>query len=123
MQIEIIATIVALLVAVKLIFVLTKPEKWLNMAKVIYSKPTAVMFISVILAVAVLGYLIEKLSIIDIFAVMAFIALMSIASVSYFGKDVIAVGEKMIKQKFVSKIWLPLLIWIILLVWVIVELI
>lgn len=117
--IEIIALIVAIVAAIKIIVVLIKPKAWLNsVVKPVYSKPTLTMLVSLILAVLVLYYLLMELNIIQIFAVMAFLALIMALSFAAYFREIVGLAEKMLRDNHVIKrAWLAILIWIILICW------
>jgi len=60
-----------------------------------------------------------EITIVQIFAVMLFIALLSAASISTYSKEFLPLIDKLSKdKKLVKKIWPVILIWIILIIWV-----
>lgn len=121
--IEIMALIVVLAAAIKILVILVNPKSWLGIVNKVWSKPVLTGLISLILAGVVLYYLIQELTIVQIFAVILFIALISATSMAVYAKDFIAMAQKFAKDRsFLKKAWLAVLIWIILILWALKEL-
>ena len=118
--IEIMALVLAIVVAIKLIVVLIKPKAWLDsVVKPIWKNPAVTMIISLILAAVTLYYLLTEITIVQIFATMLFLVLLMAVGVSVYFNEIAAMGTKMLKSKAViKKSWLYILIWIALVVWV-----
>jgi len=120
--IETFALIVILAALIKIIVIAINPKTWVGFAKKVYANTVLVMIIGLILAAVVLYYLIQEITILQIFGVMLFIALIAMMGVAVYAKEVMPVIEKIIKEKnFMKRAWLPILIWIILLIWAIIE--
>jgi len=117
--IEIIAVIVLILSAIKILVILVNPKSWMKVVKLVYSIPTLTMIVALILSAVTLYYLLQSgITIIQIFAVMAFIALLACMTISIYFKDVVSFAGKMLKdRKFLRKAWLSILVWIVLIVW------
>jgi len=121
--IEIMALIVIVVAVIKLIVILVKPKAWIGVVKSVYSNSVLTMVVSLVLAVIVLNYLLTELTIVQIFASMLFFALLASLSISVYSKDLISLGNKMLKdRKFLSKAWLAIVVWIILIIWAVKEL-
>jgi len=75
--------------------------------------------ISLVLAAVVLYYLLQGgLTIVQILAVMLFLALFMAFGVGFYKKDVLALADKIMKDRaFPKKSWLYMLLWAALLVW------
>lgn len=118
--IEILASIVVALAVIKFFFIFTSPNKWLNFAKKVYAKPKIVSYVSLILAAVVLYYLVlAGIGIIEILAVMAFLALLIASSLAAYMKKLM----KGIDFKDILKVqWLPIVAWVALIIWGIVAL-
>jgi len=123
-SIEIIALIVIMASAIKMLVLLVHPKSWMNFAKGFYSKPGVAKLGSFILALVVLYYLLGAgITIIQILAVTAFVALLIVIGladeVPYFIKK----SEAMIKEGNLWKeYWFYTLVWIALLGWGVKEL-
>ena len=117
--IEIIALIVIVAAAVKMLVLLVSPKAWMNFAKGIYSNATLVKLAGIVLAGIVLYYLVDSgMTIVQILAVTAFVASMLIIGLASEVKDLMAKYESRIKRGTLWKdFWLYTLIWIVLLVW------
>ena len=104
----------------KLLVIMIKPKAWMNVVEVVYRKPTLLMVVSLILAAVVLYYLdFAGITIVQIFAVMVFFALLAAMTASAYAKEIIVLARKMLKDKSVlKKAWLALVVWIVLVVWV-----
>ena len=122
--IEIIALIFAILAAIKIIVILVKPKVWVDsVVKKVWINPLITGTICLILAAIVLYYLIDGgMTIIQIFAVMGFVALLAGIGIAAYAKEVVGCAEKLLKQGIVKKSWLQLIIWIILTIWALKEL-
>jgi len=122
--IEIIALIVAILIAIKIVIILVKPKAWVDsVVKKVWVNPLVIGITCLILAAIVLYYLIQGgMTIIQIFAVMGFVALLGGLGVAVYASEVIGFAEKLLKQGIVKKSWLQLIIWIALTIWALKEL-
>ena len=122
--IGIFALIVALAVLVKLIVILIKPRAWLDIIKPIYKNTALTTIVSLILAAVVFYYLrLAGITIVQIFAIMLFMALLMVSGVAAYSNELVKMAEKMLKDKAViKKAWLPIVIWLVLSIWVLIEL-
>lgn len=121
--IEIFALIVLVAIAIKMLVILISPKSWLSFAGKIWKLPILVMVVSLILAGVVFYYLIQEINLVQIFAVMLFIALISAATMAVYAKEFLAVAQKIVKDRsFLKRAWLPILIWVILAIWAAEEL-
>ena len=114
--IEILALIVAVGVIVKVLFIALKPKSWVSVIKPIYLKSGLTMVIAFLLAAVVLYYLMAGgITIVQIFAVMAFIGLVTLISVAVYSRELLNLADKIVKdKKLMRKAWLPILIWLVL---------
>lgn len=121
--IEIMALIIVILGAVKIIVILIKPRSWAKVVNLVYEKPAVTMIVALLLAMIVLKYLLTELTIVQIFAVMLFLALLMAVGVASYAKETTSLANKLLKDRHVlKKGWLAILIWIILMIWVLYEL-
>ena len=122
--VEWLALIVALVALVKMVVILIKPKVWIKIIGVVYKNKIITPIVSLILAGVVLYYLLgAEISIIDIFAVMAFISLLAVFGVSVYSEEVLSVAQKLLKDRnIVKRSWLYLIIWMALTVWALYEL-
>ncbi len=117
--IEIIALIIIVFSAIKILVLLVKPQAWMNFAKKIWANSGVTSVIALILAAIVLYYLIQGgMTIVQILAVTAFVALLMAVGLVRHVKGLISEYEKDIKAKTMwKKYWLYTLIWVALLAW------
>jgi len=117
--IEIIASIIIIFSAIKIVVILVKPGAWMNFVKKIWSNPMITSVVSFILAAIVLYYLvwIEGITIVQIFAVTAFIVLLMAVGIGMYANEVISMGTKMLKKGIMKKAWFYTLIWVALMIW------
>jgi len=117
--VEIIALIVVVLAVVKMVVLLVKPSAWMNLAKSVWAKHGVVKVVSFVLAAIVLYYLIiSGITIVQIMAVTAFVALLIMIGLASEVGPLIKKYDAMIKKGNIWKeYWLYALIWIILIVW------
>ena len=117
--IQIMALIVALLGAIKMIVIFISPKSWIkNVVKPIYKTPMIASIAGLIITGVSLYYLNQELTIVQIFAVLLFffgLMLMTFAAVS---KEMMKLAENVLKKDGLIRFWLPILVWIILLIWV-----
>jgi len=117
--IQIMALIVAVLGAIKLIVVFVSPKSWIkSVVKPIYKTPMIASLIGLIVTGISLYYLTQQLSIVQIFSVFLLfmgLMLMTFAAVS---KEMIKLAENVLKKDGLMRFWLPILVWVLLLIWV-----
>tara|TARA_Y100000310_G_C20617708_1_gene781539 strand:+ start:902 stop:1285 length:384 start_codon:yes stop_codon:yes gene_type:complete len=118
--VEIIALIVAIAIAVKILVILINPGIWMQkVVRPVYGRPILTTTISIILAAVVLNYLLAEITIVQIFAVMGFLALIIAIGALAYSNELLAFAEKMLKDKaIIKKAWISILIWIALTIWV-----
>jgi hypothetical protein len=117
--VELIALILIIVVAIKLIVIFVKPKAWNNnVVKKLWGKSILMTLISYILAGVVLYYLLQELTIVQILATMMFFALLVAAGIGPYKKELIKLADKILKDKAVLKkslfyilVWLALIIW------------
>ncbi len=121
--IEIIALVFISLGLLKVLVILVDPKIWFEkVAKPIYQRPKTLIVVSFVLALFVLYYLIQTLTIVQILAAMVFTALLMAMAFGAYSKEVLSLAQKMLKdKKIVKRNWLILLLWIALFVWAIKE--
>jgi len=120
--VEIMALILLVVAAVKILIILVNPKAWVSVIKKVWVSPTLVMLISLVLAGVSLYYLLMELTIIQIFAVMLFVCLLLAVGISVYSKEFISMVTKLLNKDLVRKSWLYILIWIVLIVWGLKEL-
>lgn len=122
--IEIIALILIIVVAVKLIVILTNPKKWIVVVDAIWKNSGLTTIVCLVGAGIVLYYLVGAgIGIVQILAVMLLLSLLMGLSIAAYSKDLIGLGKKMLKDRaIVKKAWLAIIIWIVLILWGLKEL-
>tara|TARA_Y100000310_G_C20275693_1_gene620111 strand:- start:77 stop:514 length:438 start_codon:yes stop_codon:yes gene_type:complete len=121
--VEIMALIVALLATIKILVIMHNPKNWIGVVEKVYSNPAVMTVVGLVLAAVSLFYLLEELTIVQIFAAMLFFMLLSLMGIAAFSKDVMAMEKKLLKDKaIIKKAWLAFLVWVLLIIWVLVTL-
>jgi len=122
--IEWMAAIIAVIAVVKILVLLIKPRAWMNgVVKPVYSNPIVLMIVGLALAAGSLWYLLEEITIIQIFAVMFFLSTLALITAAVYANEIIAVANKMLKnKKFLGKAWLSIIAWLALAIWALKEL-
>ena len=116
-SIEVLATIFAVLVLVKLAFIRTNPKAWMNFAQPILRNSVVALLIYLVLA-AVVGYFIfSSMTIVQVGAVMLFTSLLMGVGLAPYSQVILKVGEEMLTEG-VGKAWLSMLIWSCISLWV-----
>lgn len=116
---EIMALIIAVLGLVKLVMILIRPKAWSSVVQKVYANPTMITIGALIGVAVTLYYLLQELSIIQIFAAMlffTFLFMLGIAPYSSLLQDII---QKLLRDRnAVRKSWVLIAIWAVLLIWV-----
>lgn len=119
---KIIALFFVIFGLVKLLVVWVKPEAWKSFIKKIYTKPILTSSLALIAAIVILSYLLQELTIIQIFACMTFMMALMMIQFAALGNEIMELSDRFLKDRnIIKKMWLSLLIWIILMVWVLFE--
>ncbi|MBI5803397.1 hypothetical protein HY448_01795 [Candidatus Pacearchaeota archaeon] len=105
--------------AIKISILLVKPKSWIDFAKWLYSKTITTSIVALILAAITLYYLIQSgITIVQILAVTAFVALLLIVGLAPQMSVLIKRYEIMVREgKLWKEYWLYILIWIALIGW------
>ena len=121
--IGIFALVAAVAALVKILTIIIKPKAWLNLTEKIWRAPNIVMIVCLVLAAFVFYNLIQELTMVEIFAVMLFVALLGGVSIGSYHKEFIGVASKMLKdRKSLRKAWISLVVWLFLALWALKEL-
>jgi hypothetical protein len=116
-SIEVLATIFAVLVLVKLAFIRTNPKAWMNFAQPILRNSVVALLVYLVLA-AVVGYFIfSSMTIVQVGAVMLFTSLLMGVGLAPYSQVILKVGQEMLTEG-VEKAWLSMLIWTCISLWV-----
>lgn len=119
---ETIALIFILLAFLKIFVVLVNRNKWYEkVVKPIYSGSNSWTILFLLLAILVFYYLLQELSIVHIFAVMAFISLVMGIGFMQHSKEILEFSKKIYNKKLTMWRWVYLLVWSLLLLWALVE--
>jgi len=123
-SIEIIALILIVVSAIKMLVLLVKPMAWMNFAKALYKKPAVAKFVALILAGVILYYLIDSgVTIVQILAVASFVAMLFVIGLAGHIDFFVKRFQSEVKSgKMWQKYWFYTLLWIILLIWGVKEL-
>ncbi len=119
--IEVMALILALFSAVKLVAILLKPKFWMdNVAKKLWARPGIVSLVSLVIAAISLMFLLKELTVVQIFAVMFFFTGLMAMGFAPYSKDMLAlIEERMAKDRdILKKNWLAIIVWSVLIIWV-----
>ncbi|MBU0957991.1 MAG: hypothetical protein KKF56_04240 [Nanoarchaeota archaeon] len=116
--VEIFALIIAIVSAIKILVIIWNPGKWIDGVKKLYVNPVVTSVVSLILAGVVLYYLLAEVTIVQIFAVLLFVALLAGSSLAVYSNEFFGLASKMMKGDVLKRAWLPILIWVGLIVWV-----
>jgi len=121
--IEVIALIVALGAIIKILVILVNKSKWVGVVDKTYGKNSGLMsIVFIILAIVVFYYLIQVMTIVQIFAAMAFCGLLAGIAITAYPQDITAFAKRILKGKMSPLLWLVTIVWLVLSVWVLLEL-
>lgn len=119
--IEVMALILVLFSAVKLVAILLKPKFWMdNVAKRLSARPGIVSLVSLVIAAISLMFLLKELTVVQIFAVMFFFVGLMAMEFAPYSKDMLALIEERIlrDRDILKKSWLAIIVWSVLIIWV-----
>jgi len=121
---EILALILILIAAIKLLIFLINPQLWYRFLEKIYAKPQFISITALLLAGLVLYLLISSgVTIIEILAVCLFVALLMTTGIAKYANEIIAWTKKQDIVFIVKELWLYTLVWLLLLAWGVGEII
>ena len=113
--IEIVATIFAVLILVKLFLIVVSPKTRVKIAEAILSKNPTILTIIILILTAIIGYYIfNRFTMVDVAAVMMFLSgLMALFFIQY-PKISLELARESLKSRdvFLRKNWLSILIWL-----------
>ncbi len=118
---EIIATIFAILVLVKMVVVLINPQVWMKkVAEPLLGNPWLATTVYGVLAIVVGYYVLTRMNIVDVAAVMAFTALVGGLGILPFADAFMKIAEEMSadRSKLLRNAWLAIVIWTVIALWV-----
>jgi len=121
--IEIMAFIVAVFVGFKLLVVLISPKSWMGIVKTdtIWKNPIPTTLVSIVLAAVTLMYLLQELTIVQIFATTLFVMFLMIITLSSCAKATLALEKQVFKEIDVKKLsieaWFAFIVWVFLVLW------
>jgi len=121
---EIIATIFALLILVKVAVVLVNPQLWKkNVAEPLWSNPRLATAVYGGLAIVVGYYVFSSIDITHVAAVMAFTSLLVGLGLLPYAPALLKVAEDMTatRSKLLRNAWLSLVIWVVIALWVLIS--
>ena len=117
--IEFIATVLALVVLIKIIVIIINKKIWLDkVAEPVYKNSKASSVVLIILALVILYYLLQELSIIQIYAVVAFSSALIGFGLMRYSKEFLQTIRKVYSKKLDSWSWVSIIIFVILSLWV-----
>ncbi len=118
---EIIATIFAIFVLVKMVVVLIDPQIWMKkVAEPLLGNPRLTTAVYAVLAIVVGYYVFASLHIVDVAAVMLFTALVMGVGMMPYSKALLRIAEEMsaTRSDLLRNAWLPIVIWTVIALWV-----
>ncbi len=116
-SIEVLATIFAVLVLVKLAFIRTNPKAWMNFAQPILRNSVVALLVYLVSATVVGYFIFSSMTIVQVGAVMLFTSLLMGVGLAPYSQVILKVGEEMLTEG-VGKAWLSMLIWSCISLWV-----
>ncbi len=118
---EIIATIFAIFILVKMVVLLIDPQIWMKkVAEPLLGNPRLATAVYVVLAIVVGYYVFASLHIVDVAAVMLFTALVMGVGMMPYSKALLKLAGEMsaTRSELLRNAWLPIVIWTVIALWV-----
>jgi len=120
--VKIIALCFIVFALVKLLVICIDPASWKSVIKTIYAKPVYTIGLSLIAALGILTFLLQEMTIVQIFASMTFMMALMMVQFAALGNEIVELSDRFFNDRnIIKKMWFPLSIWIILMVWVLYE--
>jgi len=120
--VKIIALVFVVFAFVKVVVIFLNPSFWKSVVKSLYAKPPYTILVSVLLAAVILRFLLEEMTIVQIFACMAFMMALMIVQFVSFGNEIAELCERFLNdRKIFKKLWFSLSIWLVLMAWALYE--
>ena len=119
--VEIIALIFAALGVIKILVILINKDTWhKHVVKPIYGSDARIIsIVTLVLAAAILYYLLLEMTIIQVFAAMAFFSMLIMFSFIHYQKDLMGFINKVYNKNFGGWLWVYIVIWLVLCLWVV----
>lgn len=118
--IEIMALIAAIIVPIKIIMLLRSQKSWFNtVTRRFWGNAVVTTILSLIVVIVTLYYLLQELTIVQIWAVMLFAMALISLGLAPFSKYMLDVEQKWFTETNVLKIgWFAAIVWLVLIIWV-----
>jgi len=118
--IEIMALIAAIIVPIKIITLLRSRQSWFNtVTKRFWGNPVATTILLLIVVIVTLYFLLQELTIVQIWAASLFIMALIALGLAPLSKYMLEIEKKWFTEMNVLKIgWLPAIVWLALIIWV-----
>ena len=118
MAIEILASLLIVLAAIKLIVVVVEPRMWLRFARRVYASPAVTSYAALLLAALVLYLLLNSgLTMVQILAVTVFVALLLMVGMAPHAARLFEWVETQSLPAMLRQQWLYIVVWVLLLGW------
>ena len=116
--VEILALILIVVTAIKLIIFLINPKIWYGFIEGVYRAPAIASLIAFVLAAIVLYFLIiSGITIVEILAVCLFVALLIAIGFARYADELMAWVRKQEILAILKEVWLYTFVWLLLLAW------
>lgn len=116
--IEILASILIIMVLIKVIIFILDPKIWLNFISKIYTAPAIMTVIGFLLSVLVLYFIVNAgISIVEILAVCLFIALLMLTGLANYAEDLVSWVREQEVANVIKNLWLYSAMWLFLIIW------
>ena len=114
---RVLATIFAIAIVLKLILIISRSNLWVKAAGIMLGNYMRTMVIYLMLSAIVGYYVLTRINIIDVAAVMLFTSLLIGIALAPYSASLLKLPENVMRVG-VGKAWLPMLIWGLLALWV-----
>ncbi len=119
--IEVIALIIALVAIIKAVIFIFNKKALSGKVEKFMKNPGLLILILFVLAILVFGYVIDSITIVQMFAAMAFYALLTALTFAAYPSHISKFTKEILNEKTPLLVKLVIVVWVILSIWVIVE--
>ena len=115
---KVLAAILIVISAIKLLFVLIDARTWVRFARRLYAKPAVTSAVALALAAVVLYLLLAAgMSIVQILAVCVFVVLLLVVGIAPYTYELFTWLERQDISAMIKRQWLYATVWVVLLAW------
>lgn len=121
--VDVIALIIVIAIVAKIVILIVNPKSWMQFSKQVLSKPGLIRMVALVLAVVVMYFLLQEMTIVQIMGAGVFFGLLLVIGLITEADYLFKKYDSMIRRGTIwQEYWFYAAIWIILALWTVKEL-